>query len=312
MQHPNIVAVFDAGMDEDGAYVVIELIKGEVLRDAVERGPMVTGDFLEVVEQSLDALISAHHHGLLHRDIKPRNLMFRWLPSEKFQIKLLDFGLAKIYAKPEKQTQAYEDTIMGSSAYMAPEQFEHQELDVRTGLYQLGCVFYYTLTGILPFDGDSPADIMESHLQHRVTPLSEMRPDLQPALADWVMSLIQRKADDRPTTAKKALQAFRRASDPNSVIEDDDTARVVIGGANKEAPPQFMVEGEEDLPSNAAKKWLAAGAILIAVAVGGYLISLPPKANSSSISSDGAPVSNEDEIPVEAASEFPLIFASDK
>ena len=105
MQHPNIISVFDAGMDEKGAYVVMELIDGEVLRDAVERGPMVAEDFVEIVEQSMDALISAHHHGLLHRDIKPRNLMFRWLPSDKFQVKLLDFGLAKFSTKPEKQNK---------------------------------------------------------------------------------------------------------------------------------------------------------------------------------------------------------------
>lgn len=278
MQHPNIIAVFDAGLDDEGAYVVMELINGEVLRDAVERGPMVEEDFVEVVEQTMDALISAHHHGLLHRDIKPRNLMFRWLPSEKFQVKLLDFGLAKFSTKPEKQTQAYEDTIMGTSAYMAPEQFEHQELDVRTDLYQLGCVFYYTLTGTLPFDGDTPADIMESHLQHRVTPLGDMRTDLKPALAEWVMSLIERQPNDRPTTAKIALRTFRHALDPNRLQAEDDTASVVIGGTSAEpTAPQFMAPGDEDLPSNHAKKWLSVTAILAALGIGAYILTLPPK-----------------------------------
>lgn len=314
MQHPNIISVFDAGMDEKGAYVVMELIDGEVLRDAVERGPMVAEDFVEIVEQSMDALISAHHHGLLHRDIKPRNLMFRWLPSDKFQVKLLDFGLAKFSTKPEKQTKAYEDTIMGSSAYMAPEQFEHQELDVRTDLYQLGCVFYYTLTGILPFDGDTPADIMESHLQHRVTPLNEMRSDLEPALADWVMSLIERQPNERPTTAKIALRTFRHARNPNSVGEDSNTAAVFIGGTSEEpTTPQFMAPGEEDLPSNAGKKWLAAAVILIAFAIGGYVISLPSKdpATSAPIAPE-IPPTNQSDGSAEAPLEFPILLASDQ
>ncbi|MGY8687312.1 MAG: serine/threonine-protein kinase [Verrucomicrobiales bacterium] len=157
MQHPNIVAVFDAGVDEIWAYVVMELIEGEILRNAVERGPLVEEDFVLVAEQTLDALISAHHHGLLHRDIKPRNLMFRWLPSDSFQVKLLDFGLAKFSTEPSKQTEAFKDTIMGSSAYMAPEQFERKLLDPRADLYQLGCVYYYALTAMLPFDGEPSA-----------------------------------------------------------------------------------------------------------------------------------------------------------
>ena len=110
---------------------------------------------------------------------------------------------------------------------------------------------------------------MESHLQHRVTHLSELRTDLQPALADWVMSLIERQPNDRPTTAKIALRTFRHARNPNSVGEDSNTAAVFIGGTREEpTKPQFMAPGEEDLPSNAGKKWLAAAVILIPVTLG--------------------------------------------
>ena len=274
MQHPNIVSVFDAGLDGEGAYVVMELIDGEVLRDAVEKGSLVIDDFKQVVDQTLEALISAHHHGLLHRDIKPRNLMLRWLPSEKFQVKLLDFGLAKFSSKPEKQTQAYEDTIMGSSAYMAPEQFEHKELDARTDLYQLGCVYYYALTGLLPFDGDTPADVMDSHLQHRVTPLAELRNDLPPALGDWVMKLIEREPADRPATAKAALRAFQKACNPNIALEDDDTVPIFIGAAAKEGTkPQFMLDESAEGPKPMIWKWIGAVAIAIAVGLGTYLAS---------------------------------------
>ena len=133
---------------------------------------------------------------------------------------------------------------------------------------------------------------MESHLQHRVTHLSEMRADLQPAPADWVMSLIERQPNDRPTTAKIALRTFRHARDPNRA-EEDETASVVIGGTSDEpTAPQFMVKGEEDLPSTAPKKWLAAAAILLALGIGAYVISLPPKDSETS-----APVTQVQDTP---------------
>jgi DNA/RNA endonuclease YhcR with UshA esterase domain len=271
MQHPNIVAVFDAGVDEIWAYVVMELIEGEILRNAVERGPLVEEDFVLVAEQTLDALISAHHHGLLHRDIKPLNLMFRWLPSDSFQVKLLDFGLAKFSTEPSKQTEAFKDTIMGSSAYMAPEQFERKLLDPRADLYQLGSVYYYALTAMLPFDGETPAEVMESHLQHCDTPLQELRTDLPPALCDWVMKLSECVPDDRPTTAKEALKTFRHAIKTNATLDDEDTTPVVIGGNPTSAEsPSFMLE-EEELTKGSVGKLIGWCVALVGVAALAYV-----------------------------------------
>ena len=147
--------------------------------------------------------------GLVHRDLKPGNLMVIWLASGKFQIKILDFGLAKFSRTATRQTEDQEAGIMGSIFFMAPEQFERLPLDARTDMYSLGCIFYQILTTNYPFNGQTGPEVMVSHLQHHVRHLVEVRPDLPVWLADWVMWLISRDMEERPADARIALDFFR-------------------------------------------------------------------------------------------------------
>ncbi|NOY00690.1 MAG: serine/threonine protein kinase [Verrucomicrobia bacterium] len=210
LNHPNIVTVFDVGMDEKGGFVVMELLDGETLYDTVDRGVMTQEDFVELAIQSMEALIAAHAVNVMHRDLKPTNVMVIWQPSGRFQTKILDFGLAKFSKKPSVQTLNQDGTVMGSILFMAPEQFERQELDDRTDLYSMGCVYYQSLSGNYPYDGESSADVMNSHLDHRVTPLEVLRPDLAPSICQWVMWLINRDIDNRPDNARAALELLPR------------------------------------------------------------------------------------------------------
>jgi len=217
IQHPHIVTVFDAGVDEDGPYVIMELLSGRTLDEMVERGILVSADFREVAVQSQEAMIAAQDLDLVHRDIKPTNIMVTWLPSGRFQIKLVDFGLAKFSPKPSLQTIDHGDAVFGSIHFMAPEQFERTPLDKRTDMYSLGCVYYYCLTGRYPFDGENAARVMNAHLQHEVTPIAELRPDLPPWAADWVMWHLSRKKSDRPRDARESLKKFLMSeNDPNA------------------------------------------------------------------------------------------------
>ena len=217
LQHPHIVTIYDVGRDEEGAYLVMELLKGETLENVIERGALNEYDFRELVTQSLEGMIAAHATGLIHLDIKPQNFMMVWLASGKFQIKILDFGLAKIAHQPAVQETDEEGAIMGSIFFMAPEQFERSPVDVRTDLYSLGCVYYYALTQNYPFGGETAQEVMASHLYHSlVMPLAQMRPDLPPFIHQWVDWLMSRVPDQRPTDVVTAYEYFRAGRFPNN------------------------------------------------------------------------------------------------
>jgi serine/threonine protein kinase len=208
LQHPNIVTVYDVDRDVDGPYVVMELIGGKTLDELVEHAPLTFTDFKELAKQVQEGLIAAQDLGLVHRDLKPGNLMLNWLPSGKFQVKIVDFGLARLMPKPMVEVMDENDSIFGSIFFMAPEQFERIPIDVRVDMYSIGCVYYHALTGEYPFNGATGQEVMTAHLYHTVTPLTELRPDLPQWICDWIMWHINRMPDDRPDNARRALQNF--------------------------------------------------------------------------------------------------------
>jgi serine/threonine protein kinase/HEAT repeat protein len=208
LQHPNIVTIYDVGTDEDGPFVVMELLSGHTLEDLVSKGSFTWPDFRQFAMQTLEALIAAQELNLVHRDLKPTNIMVTWLPSGKFQVKIVDFGLAKLSSAPTLQTVDQHDGVFGSIYFMAPEQFERVPIDAKADLYAIGCVFYYVLTGTFPFDGDTAATVMASHLQHHVTHLKEVREGIPLWACDWVMWHINRYQTDRPESARQSLQFF--------------------------------------------------------------------------------------------------------
>lgn len=208
LNHPNIVTVHDVGTDEEGPFVVMEMLRGQTLDQVVENGVMSVEDFKTFAVQILEGLQAAQSANLLHRDLKPPNIMIVWLPGPKFQFKILDFGLAKFARKPSTQTVSHDDSIFGSIFFMAPEQFETLPLDGRTDLYSLGVIFYYTLTGQHPFQGETVPQVMASHMMHTRIPLQELRPDVPEHICDWVESLMAKEMADRPTSAEAALDTF--------------------------------------------------------------------------------------------------------
>jgi serine/threonine protein kinase len=232
VQHPHICTVYDAGIDKDGPFVVMELINGKTLDEMVERGTLTFDDFREVAIQSQEAMIAAQDLDLVHRDLKPSNVMVCWLPSGRFQVKLVDFGLAKFSAKPSLQTIDHGDAVFGSIFFMAPEQFERTPLDRRTDMYALGCMYYYSLAGTYPFNGDSAPQVMAGHLQNSVQPLHELRPDLPAWVCQWVMWHIARNMDDRPESARVSLEKF---------LTDETTAAQNGGTLPLRTGPQLVI-----------------------------------------------------------------------
>lgn len=226
LQHPNIITVYDVSNDEKGAFVVMELLDGETIEETIKRGALTFKDFDSLVEQSLEGLITAQAKGFVHRDIKPGNLMLIWHDSGKFQVKILDFGLAKFGRQPSVQTADQNEAILGSIYFMAPEQFERGELDGRTDLYAIGALYYYALTGRYAFDGETPAQVMATHLQHQYVPLERLRPDLPLWVSRWIDQLMSREIANRPLTAKEALKNYRLNRDAINESNDGPTSAV--------------------------------------------------------------------------------------
>jgi len=208
LQHPHIVTVYDVGADEDGPYVVMELIAGKTLDELIENAPLTWPDFRELALQTQEALIAAQELNIIHADIKPSNLMLTWLPSGKFQVKVVDFGLATLAHGQSKQELEALEAVYGSIFFMAPEQFERVPIDARTDLYAMACVYYQALTGAYPFDGTTGPEVMNAHLQHQVVPIQDVRADIPVWLCDWIMWNLNRLPSDRPESAREALQVF--------------------------------------------------------------------------------------------------------
>jgi len=251
LQHPHIVTVYDVGSDEDGPYVVMELISGKTLDEIVEGAPLMWQDFRELALQTQEALIAAQELQLIHRDIKPGNVMLTWLPSGKFQIKIVDFGLAMLTAKPSLPTLDETDSVFGSVFFMAPEQFERVHIDARADMYAMGCVYYHALTGIHPFNGETGAQVMAAHLQHKVTPLQDVRANLPLWVCDWIMWHINRQPEDRPESARDSLQVFLQndkmqdppmsTGTPATSGETPKRPRLIIPGSVVEKAPAAPV-----------------------------------------------------------------------
>ncbi|NCA82219.1 MAG: serine/threonine protein kinase [Opitutae bacterium] len=236
IQHPNILTIHDFGVDDEGPYVITEFVDGETLDRAVERGPFDREAFADAAQQILEALIAAHQSGLIHRDIKPQNIMRTRLASGAWQYKILDFGLARFVSRPTVQSLEGNTSIYGSILYIAPEQLRHQPLDARTDIYAVGCLCYYMLSGRNAIEGDTIPELITRHLEHQVQPLSDWRPDLPPQLCDWVMKAMSAEPNDRFSSAAAALAALGQAL-PGAIRKT--TIRITLPGASSPvaAPP---------------------------------------------------------------------------
>ncbi len=209
LQHRNIVTVYDFVEHRNEVLVVMEYVQGMTLDRLA--APLLINDFIEFARQSLDGLATAHAMSMVHRDIKASNFMLTNLSGGgAFQVKILDFGLAKVLDIPAPQTIDHTGSLMGSIHMMAPEQFEQRPVDSRTDIYSLGCLFYNVLTKHDAFQGETVAAVMAAHLQHRYVPLAQYRPDVPLPICEWVERMFSWDPDHRPANALKALSELQR------------------------------------------------------------------------------------------------------
>ena len=207
--HPNVVRAYDIDDDEDGPFIIFELLEGIDLEERLKDGPLDANEARHFLSQALEALIAVHQADISHLDLKPANFMVTPSANGIPHYTLIDFGRA-CDAEREKKRRESKDkkSLRGSIHYMAPEQFTNGVLDARTDLYALGAMAYEILTGEKPFEGDNTIQVMSAHLTNRVKPIGELIPNLPPGMAPWIMSLIAQTPEARPQTADEALRSF--------------------------------------------------------------------------------------------------------
>lgn len=191
LQHQNIVTIFDAGEEHDLAYIAMEFLKGRDLVDHCRDGNLLPpAKVVSIVTRVAEALAYAHRQNVVHRDIKPANIMYE-LASDT--VKVTDFGIARITDSSKTKT----GLVLGTPSFMSPEQIAGKKVDGRSDLYSLGVMLYQMLTGVLPFRGDSMAELMYKIANEEAPDLRVPRPDLPPALAQVVARVLAKKPDLR-------------------------------------------------------------------------------------------------------------------
>lgn len=191
LNHPNVVAVHDIGSSRDVVFVVMEYLEGETLRDLLKQRRFLPAESAAVIAaQVCSALEAAHQRGLVHRDITPANIMV----CDDGAVKVMDFGIARVTGEAFRTTAGL---VLGTPAYMSPEQAQSRTIDGRSDLYSLGCCLYQMLTGRPPFVGSDPVAVAYQHVKEHPPPPREVNPAVPAELETTVLRAMAKRPDDR-------------------------------------------------------------------------------------------------------------------
>ncbi|WP_172669679.1 protein kinase domain-containing protein [Arsenicicoccus sp. oral taxon 190] len=217
LSHPNIVTIFDNGVDGSTAYLVMELLSGPSLEELVRaEGPLPVDRALDYAQAVASALGAAHRAGVVHRDVKPSNLML----DQRGTLKMVDFGIARLDQARTSQLTATA-TVIGSAPYLSPEQATGSTATPQSDLYSLGCVLMTLLTGEPPFEGEHPLSVLHHHLSTPAPRPSDRRPGIPPAVDALVAQLLAKRPEDRPASASDVagrIAAIRRGAAPETTV----------------------------------------------------------------------------------------------
>src|SRR3989449_4771366 len=234
LSHPNIVSIYDRGEAEGTYYIAMESLDGRSLKELiVARGPAPIKIAIEHARQILGAIGFAHRHGIVHRDIKPHNV----LVGPEGRLKVTDFGIARSGASQMTEV----GSIIGTAQYLSPEQARGSPVDQTSDLYAVGVVLYEMLTGQVPFTGDTPLEIAMKHLSEVPKPPSELRPDVPDDLDLVVLRALAKDPEDRYQTAEEMNADLARIQRGLSVSsETTDAATAVLAGAGISGAPTII------------------------------------------------------------------------
>jgi serine/threonine protein kinase len=269
LSHPNIVTVIDRGEHDGRQFIVFEYIHGENLKALIERrGPAPVTTALELAMQIARGLSFAHQQGLVHRDVKPQNILL----NGDGQAKVTDFGIARSLDVQQGMTQT--GTVLGTSDYIAPEQAQGQRVDEHTDVYSLGVVVYEMLTNEVPFPGENFVAVAMRHINEEPPSIRDKRPDVSPRLE----AAVQRAMAKRPEDRFQTMADFCRELEANLAEAQGQTVVAPV-----QAPP-----GRARAPRRpGANPWPIILALLTLIAIGGVIAYIATRDNGSPSSTTG-------------------------
>jgi serine/threonine protein kinase/beta-lactam-binding protein with PASTA domain len=255
LSHPNVVNIYDVGEDEGVHYIVMELIEGDNLKSLIRReAPLPVNQALRIALQICEALRHAHDHNIIHRDIKPHNILL----TADGRVKVTDFGIARaISAGGFTQT----GVVMGSVQYFSPEQAKGLPVGPQSDLYALGCVLYEMLAGEVPFTGESPIAIALKHIQEKSVPVEKLRPGLPPGVVRIVEKALAKDLGERYPSAWSMIIDLKAALGIEPPVEEKSedfptqilTAPVGEEREEKKEYPRLPDELEEETETGVKK-----------------------------------------------------------
>jgi tRNA A-37 threonylcarbamoyl transferase component Bud32 len=266
INHPNVVSIYDTGSEEGFHYIVMEYVDGETLGDILEReGTLPPRRAVAIADPVAQALEAAHEKGMVHRDVKPGNIMV----DRSGTVKVLDFGIARAAAD---DTLTQTGVVLGTAAYLSPEQARGETVDARSDVYSLGCVLYEMLTGRPPFTADSPLGVAYKHVREEPLPPSQLNPDVPPEVEAVVMAALAKDPAARYSSGgamRDALSAAATGEMPAAVGVGEATEPLAGGDTAvlpETAPP----------PSGPPRRvpwvpWLVIAVILLALVALAFL-----------------------------------------
>jgi serine/threonine protein kinase/tetratricopeptide (TPR) repeat protein len=280
LNHPNICGIHDVGEQDGQPYLVMELLRGETLKQYLTHQKLSPAEVLTLGQQAASALAAAHARGIVHRDIKPANLFVVDGGRDRKQLKILDFGLAKKQGVEASPDSRYFDTktdtatatgmmdlttpgsTVGTAAYMSPEQAKGDPLDARTDLFSLGSVLFEMATGQAPFGGRSTAEVFAALLMKDPPPVSSLNPATPKALDPVVAKLLAKDRDQRYRSAEELLAALE-------AIPSSDSSRSAVAVPAPPAAPPRLPEVDRRRPRN---RIITVGALLLVAAGAGAFL----------------------------------------
>ena len=225
LEHPAIVPVYDYGEEDGQPYFVMRYMTGGSLADRIKQGPLTVAEATRILAHIGPALDEAHRRGVIHRDLKPGNILF----DQHGMPYISDFGIAKLAGA---QTNVTGSAIVGTPAYLCPEQAQGEELDGRADIYALGVILFEMLTGRQPYEGDTPMSVVVKHITQPPPHILDVRPDLPPAIEAIIEKAMAKRKEERYATVAEMVEALQRLAVVDATL---------VGGVARPAEPTVRV-----------------------------------------------------------------------